>query len=205
MCYYMMDFQEQSITSSIERRNNILATIQYFNTNAEDFTDFLFNIAIEDFVACIPVISKSMQEFFNCDTKLDNGMEKFVQSFYQKLERNSEILEKYLEEVVLHVPTQEYKKSLSANTTDDTVVETQGSSDQIKKITFLKEKLAKLNKEKHELRHEIKKNNDLKSKLKAFNEQLDQTLNSIQNSDILRLAQTVANVSSNISEIDNNK
>ena len=102
----MTSEMQSAIDNSIHiRRNKILSTIQHFNTSAEDFTDFLFNISIDDFVDAMPMVRSSIQKFFSNTEEIDEGIEQLVKLFYARLEKNSEILEKYLEEVILAVPT----------------------------------------------------------------------------------------------------
>ena len=86
------------------RRNKILNTIQHFDTTAEDFTDVLFNISIDDFIAEMPEVKSTLQKLFGNAAEIDIGIEKLIKYFYAKLQKNSEILEKYLEEAILDVP-----------------------------------------------------------------------------------------------------
>ena len=86
------------------RRSKILNTIQHFDTTAEDFTDVLFNISIDDFIAEMPEVKSTLQKLFGNAAEIDIGIEKLIKYFYAKLQKNSEILEKYLEEAILDVP-----------------------------------------------------------------------------------------------------
>lgn len=199
-----METEDSPCNSSFERRNNILATIQHFNTNAEDVTDFLFNIALEDFLSCIPTISKSMQEFFSHSDGLDEGIEKFVKRFYEKLERNSEILEKFLEEVIFHVSTKSSEKLSSHDSCETKIQENNKASCHEDKVNSLKERLAKLIKEKRELTLRNKELDFLNSKLNLFKTKLNQNLHSLPKSDVFSIVEELSTVSKKITSTSSN-
>lgn len=200
-----METEDSPCNSSFERRNNILATIQHFNTNAEDVTDFLFNIALEDFLSCIPTISKSMQEFFSHSDGLDEGIEKFVKRFYEKLERNSEILEKFLEEVIFHVSTKSSEKLSSHDSCETKIQEKNKVSSDEDKVNSLKKRLAKLIKEKRELTLRNKELDLLNSKLNLFKTKLNQNLHSLPKSDVISIGEELSTVLKKITSISSNE
>ena len=155
-----MDLNETSCSESFERRNKILNTIQYFKISAEDFTDILFNISVDDFVACIPIINKSMLELCGSVEEVDNGTQKLIQRFYAKLEPNSEILEKYLEECILKIPD---PCDDFLNTKEEKLV-----SEQEEKVLSLKRTLASQKREKLEIARQLHQLKKIEDKIESY-------------------------------------
>nr|CAB3263040.1 uncharacterized protein LOC100187039 [Phallusia mammillata] len=85
-----------------------LHAIQYFGTCAEQMTDMVFNLCVQNFIALIPATRAYLHEYFEDELtspeQIQTGVLQFVELFYSSLDLPSEILANYLNHVVLNIP-----------------------------------------------------------------------------------------------------
>ena len=172
----MMEGGQGNSSNHVERYE-ILNTMQHFNTSAEDFTDYIFNITIEDFLSSIPTLQKSLQKFFNQPEELEEGTQIFVKRFYEKLEKNSEILEKYLQQVVFKIPC-----PTNSNTSSNEPL--CSYSAQQEKLSMLHQEFEKYAKEKIQVAKSLKECKNQKLKLLKLQEAVNNFVNSFNKDDI---------------------
>ena len=171
------------------RRSKILNTIQHFDTTAEDFTDVLFNISIDDFIAEMPEVKSTLQKLFGNAAEIDIGIEKLIKYFYAKLQKNSEILEKYLEEAILDVPVpisqyvdlscSQFTKVPNKNTIQVHMLE----------IQKLKHHLEEQEIKKRAIRLQLQRLNDLEVEINTFAEIVTQYSNEVNQPPLSSLLQ----------------
>ncbi|CAK8690416.1 unnamed protein product [Clavelina lepadiformis] len=87
-------------------QDHSLYTVQHIGTNAEDFTDYVFNICVHEIMDKIPATKASLEEYFSetfsSKEELSQCLHSLVKHFYSTLEINSDVLEKYLEDVTFN-------------------------------------------------------------------------------------------------------
>ena len=101
--------EQESESSNCMPPHDNLYPLQHFGTNAEDLTDRVFNLSVDVFLQLFSTTHNSLQEFFGGDFPVAGDLQPTIQNlvkeFYGVLDVKSEILEKYLQKVVLNVPS----------------------------------------------------------------------------------------------------
>nr|XP_039252096.1 uncharacterized protein LOC120329517 [Styela clava] len=184
---------------------------QHFGTTSDELVDIIFNLSLKHVTSLIPTLKKplmqlamagkSEEEKSEMNTKIEKGLRHFLETFYSRLEHNSDGLLIYLRDYIVSVPDGfrspsdkaqlQYKdlvkslqeKEIASGESEICIYTEQNMADVMKeKVIELREKLHQKKLEKLDLENRIQQADSVIRRANVFEEKVNSVLNSFQGS-----------------------